>query len=421
MEDLEATIGTPTGSSGTENNGSLMATDNVESRGYEIGEEDIPPSLKKSLPSQKYPPTCYSMIAKGARFTAVFGIFVVVVQVSLLFMMFWGFESAFPRNIDKTANVKATQFLAILGFFLFSRNCMEEGHDAIRLCPFTKEQLKKNKRVLLACVIRFIACMVAVIITTILILNRDTPFAIILAITVVETITRFDEFSFNKAKIGRYGSWMQKQALELEEKEIPDYAHKGTDTGRFRKKLFHLFQVLIFIYMMSYWIIGLFTTEAVSLIDAITEPPKSVKVSFPYSSGFEEYNGCYVRSLRNETYYYEHSLLTNSSLGYCDNDGVWTFSVNTRNPCRSTFLISEKLPKDVDQLFKKQWYTPKGEPFETYFLRVEKNTFCDTATTTTTIAVTNLTITNATVEALLESSNVTLTNATAENATAGND
>ena len=368
----------------------------------------------------KYPPSCYSLLAKGKGFAFAFGLFVIILQNTLLGFMFWFSQTLFAREVERDATTRITQFLALIGFFLASQYCIGEANGAILVCPFTAEQRARNKQLLFACVIRMIACLIAVIVTTTLILNRTSPPQIILAITIVETVTKFDASSFAKANAGTFGSRLKMATDEILEQAIPDYAQGSTDTVRFRKILFQAFQSTILLAMVILWGVTFGSKGTITVIT--TKPFQSFTVTFPKSGSgnLVWFEGCYnLTPSANQTDYpvYVHELsdFANTSISYCDTEGRFTISANSSDPCESIVLRSIKTPyeRSVGAFQsisnEKPWYTPADEPFDYTFLLAELSYDpCNETTEEELLLTVGVKVINATTEK--EPTNITFDN-----------
>lgn len=349
----------------------------------------------EAVPLEKYPASCYSMIAKGSGPTFVFGFFVYVMQFSLLHFLRSGYVSSVVLGgASYSVDAQITQFLAIISFFLLSQSCLGEVLDSLRLCPnpLNAEQMEGNKMLLVSCFLRFVQGNNAVLTTMMLIVTRNSPYAIILSITAVETISRFDDTSFKLARSKRYGPYFETAAKDIEKIDTPSFTGTTTESARQRKILFNIYQILIFSCVL------IFFGDQVYHNQNTKTPTKnlsvvSLRVRFPDSSGLEKYSGCYV--LPNvDTFQYIHANMTNSTgetddrLGYCESDSRWVFFSNStkEDPCDINTQIAQSKQMaygDIVSASENPWYTPPNQPLQTFFPRLEKDKYCDSLTTTT--------------------------------------
>jgi len=354
------------------------------------------PACRPPIEKIKMPETIYSMIGKGRGLTLVYGFFIWFIQVGLLVCLT---SDSFIRPIsgDYVLGAKLAQFFAVIAFFILAENCMTEVFGAIQFCPnpFNKEQFRNNKMLFLASVLRFLQGSLAIITNTYLILEYKSPASIVLAITTVETISRFDEQGFNIAKSGRYWLGLEKAAQMIADMDAPDYACKSSDTGKFRKRLFRFFEFLAFAIVIGSYILEIKRGTTIADLfnfnifrESHRKSPRSLRVEFPQSSGLMDYSGCYVK-LSTTNSHYNHFNISNTMdietearFGYCEDAGRYVFFTNTEDPCDVDAQIAQSEDKENDPVtnaLKLIWYTPPNKPFESFHPRLaeDKDNVCN--------------------------------------------
>lgn len=341
-------------------------------------------------PNEKMPQTIYMMIGKGRGLTLAYGAFVFLIQFGLITFVRLGFTRNFNLTGEYNGYAKLTQPFAIIAFFILAQNCMTEVFDAIRFCPnpCNKDQWKNNNMLFIGCLLRFWIGLNCVYTNAVLILSKKAALSIVLSVTTVETISRFDEAGFNVAKSGRYWLGLQQDAERIANMDVPDFASKSSDSGRFRKGLFRVFEVTAFAAIMAVYALGVaMDTTVLELVRE--EDITSLRVQFPMSSGLMDYSGCYVgdESMSSPLNHFNISdstgTETEARLGYCqdDGDGRWVFFTNTEDPCDADAQIarSKKMKMDgVSTAFFSSvpWYTASDTSFQSFFALFEVDDVC---------------------------------------------
>ena len=294
--DNTGTVPTLSSLDANEKASSQQTNDDPETGGETASSNDNNEASDNNKDAERFPPTCYSLIARSRGVGVWFGHFVVAVQIGLIQCLYWGFEQTRGKQ-RFSEGVIFTQALASIGFVLFSEHALGEVSAATKMCPnpFNLEQIRGNKMLLWASFLRLFEGFWAVVTAASFIFGRDDAFLIVIAITTAETVARFDGIAFRLARAGRYAKWLRVAATEVETMAIPPFARPGTETRQWRNNLFRVSQVVIFAWFMNKLGRNIHYGRNAPAVVAKSIPPIfALRVDLPGSSGLGNYSGCYV-------------------------------------------------------------------------------------------------------------------------------
>jgi len=350
---------------------------------------------------ETYPADCYSFMSIHSPFEKpmffLFGFVVFCFQI--LFLMYMVLSQVSPNltnngEIDNPSEtrmaqfipanvtdlVRATQVTSVLSYCLFADSSLKDCIMAVEMFPRLERATKEDKAwlVCLACLLRFIQGLLAIVATLLLIITGDDVIDIILNFAAVNYISALDEAAFELAKFGKYGPRLKEEATSIESRPIPYCVYRKNQHVRYIATVMPItLSLLITVFAVIYcqensefWVTNI------------------VRVQFQESTGLRDYSGCYeidqnvINNKRRNYNGYEHNP-KKGVIGYCKDERHWILykdNIGTgtgTDPClvpREDKLANSATTDtfDVSTSFDELWYSASGTPLDLYFFDNEE-------------------------------------------------
>jgi len=363
-----------------------------------LGRRSIPLRTEGNIHSYKnYPHDTYSFIGnpKSKPISFVFGLMVFSIQVSLMLLFIFDETQIFkeltsgnehedsehpflPANVEPI--VRASQYLALLSYILFSDGAMEDVTTAIDLFRFQQEWQMR-----LSSFLRLFEGSLAVTATTLLIMQSGRVGEAVLSILAVEFISQLDNLAFELMRIGRYSATLQREANKIADDKLPEEYVKSYNNASAYKPLIML---LVFV-----------ATFVPMAVEHYNENINKYVVD-KFRVEFEDndlkiYDGCYSIEANHQTLTKEDIVYTprststpKGSFRFCVNEdgtGSWVLYEGRDNlACKSNATpvarSSASHSFNIADTFEKNWFDVIWLPIDAAFFEAScevRNGICN--------------------------------------------
>jgi len=405
-------------------------------------------ALKALIPFQlvmpkediRFPPDCYSFIAQGYSTSEkwipfVYGLVVFLLQIAFLVLIICskivrrmssdedndnsdetGQAKYMPANASHV--VRATQFLAIITFFLCAEDegSMMDIANSVRSFPLYLHQDLSNKNLChaLACTLRFLQAIVACYTLFLLVMISTDVIEIILNFAAVNQISNIDEYAFKLACEGKYGDHLSKMANRIKDGVKDDDDPIRIDyicLGHVKAKNENERDVNIIWYIPTLFVVACMVLSCSGYVAWLQTNPnfweaQLFRVEFDKETGLSDFSGCYEaaegskrrnkdrRAIYKSKNISEQTQQRSAGLQYCKNIRRWVFyeaepgdehgneHCNEMNETVFDSYIAQSSRTNsfsVTTAFDLNWFSVLGKPLNMYFLgsTVEGELYCN--------------------------------------------
>lgn len=291
------------------------------------------------------------------------------------------FATFIPANTQQI--VKVTQVLSLMIYAGFPEDSVLDLVKAFRYYPKSElENHEPTRCIKLACILRGLQGIMAILAALILVMTSRTVIDIILNFTALNSISAIDDTTFALANEGVFGPAFKRESDYIKNKDLPVRVYRKTKHVIYWKVMgsIAVFFIAVFVLVVS------------------AQRSTNIWITPTFRVQFEEtlykrFSGCFRidgRSYDFNRFTYRGMSRNNNktSFGYCRDERFWKFWDNdkydTSDPCDENIdAIAHSIKTndhDISTAFDFQWYFPvSNNQFKLFFFDSynEDDLYCD--------------------------------------------